>query len=277
MRLLIAITFLSITIATCKEAKQKSTVEKQIDLSQKFKPFLHGVWVPADYVTELVKTKSPHKASNYLKFISEFVIDTNDKSQDSLQVGISLGNHEGSQFVLYFKQGQSLNTLETNISDFGDKNDFNELGYVANVADSFLMLYHYGKNKKIIDQTKYVRVKEVHTGKSLESGFQYMVNKKLVAGTYKTIDVTGQEFIVNLTNDGSVSGFPNRKTYYILTDFVAEDEEGPDEICFDIQTTNQDCYGFIINGDTINLFKPQKNKEDTIPKTSLEYALVKQK
>lgn len=277
MRLLIAITFLSITIATCKEAKQKSTVEKQIDLSQKFKPFLHGVWVPADYVTELVKTKSPHKASNYLKFISEFVIDTNDKSQDSLQVGISLGNHEGSQFVLYFKQGQSLNTLETNISDFGDKNDFYELGYVANVADSFLMLYHYGKNKKIIDQTKYVRVKEVHTGKSLESDFQYMVNKKLVAGTYKTIDVTGQEFIVNLTNDGSVSGFPNRKTYYILTDFVAEDEEGPDEICFDIQTTNQDCYGFIINGDTINLFKPQKNKEDTIPKTSLEYALVKQK
>lgn len=85
MRLLIAITFLSITIATCKEAKQKSTVEKQIDLSQKFKPFLHGVWIPADYVTELVKTKSPHKASNYLKFISELVIDTNDKSQDSLQ------------------------------------------------------------------------------------------------------------------------------------------------------------------------------------------------
>lgn len=278
MRFLIIIIFLSTTIAACNQAKQKRETEKQIGLSQKFKPFIQGVWVPADYVAELVNTKSPHKASDYLKTISEFVIDTNENSQDSLEVGISLGNHEGSQFVLYFKQGQSSNSLLTNINDFDEKKDSYELGYIANVADTFLMLYHYDKNKKLIEQTKYIRVKEVQPGKSLEDGFQYMVNKKLVAGTYKVTDTIGREFIVSLANDGSISGFPNSKTYYILTDFVAEDEEGPDEICFDIQTSNQNCYGFKIIGDTINLFKPLENREDAIIlKSTSIYTLIKQK
>jgi hypothetical protein len=278
MRLLIAIAFLLIIVAACKPAKQKTIIDKQIDLSQKFKPILHGVWVPADYVAELVNTRSPHKASEHLKTISEFVIDTSGNSQDSLEVGISLGNHEGSQFVLYFKKGQSLNSLLTNISDFGDENGSYELGFVANVPDTFLMLYHYDKNKKLIDQTKYIKVKEVQPGKSLEDGFQYMVNKKLIAGIYKATDTTGKEFTVTLDNDGSISGFPNRKTYYTLTDFVAEDEEGPDEICFDIQTSDQNCYGFEMKGDTINLFKPQENKGDTmIQKNPVLYTLVKQK
>ena len=278
MRFLIAIAFLLITIAACKEAEEKTIIKKQTGLSQKFKPFLHGVWVPADYVAELVNTKSPHKASDRLETISEFVIDTSGNSKDSLEVGISLGNHEGSQFVLYFKAGQSSNTLVTNITDFDDKNGFYELGYVPNRADTFLMLYHYDKNKMLLDQTKYIKVKEVQPGKSLEDGFQYMVNKKLIAGTYKATDTSGKEFIVSLANDGSISGFPNAKTYYILTDFVAEDEEGTDEICFDIQTSNQNCYGFQIKGDTINLFRPQENKGDTvIQKNPLIYTLVKQK
>jgi hypothetical protein len=278
MRLLINIAFLLITIIASEPAKQKTKTEKQIDLSQKFKPILHGVWVPADYVAELVNTRSPHKASEHLKTISEFVIDTSGNSLDSLEVGISLGNHEGSQFILYFKQGKSSNSLLTNISDFDDKNGSYELGYKPNVADTFLMLYHYDANKKLIDQNKYIKVKEVQPGKSLEDGFQYMVNKKLIAGIYKATDTTGKEFIVTLGNDGSISGFPNRKTYYILTDFVAEDEEGPDEICFDIQTSDQNCYGFGMKGDTINLFKPQENKDDTTTqKHAVLYTLVKQK
>lgn len=276
MRALISIAFLFVIIAACKQPKQKTITENPVDLSQKFKPFLHGVWIPADYIDELVKTKSPHKASDYLKTISEFVIDTNGTSKDSLEVGVSLGNHEGSQFILYFKQGELPNALVTNISDFDDKNGSYELGYLSNAADSFLMLNHYDKNKKLIDQTKYIKVKEVQPGKSLEDGFQYMVNKKLVAGTYKAIDTLGKEFVVSLSNSGSISGLPDKKTYYILTDFVAEDEEGPDEICFDIQTTEQDCYGIRISGDTFNLFKPQKNK-DTVTKYPVLYTLVRQK
>jgi len=98
-----------------------------------------------------------------------------------------------------------------------------------------------------------------------------------VAGTYKATDTTLKEFMVTLANDGSVSGFANSKTYYILTDFVTEDEEGPDQICFDIQTSDQNCYGFLIKGDTINLFKPKEKKEDTNQKTPIIYTLVKQK
>lgn len=277
MRFLITILFL-FTIAACEQAKQNVKPERQLSLSQKFKPFLHGVWVPTDYIAELVNTKSPHKASDQLKFISEFVIDTSGNSQNSLEVGISLGNHEGSQFVLYFKQGQSPNSLLTNINGFDDKNDSYELGYVTSTVDTFLILYHYNENKKLIDQTEYIRVKEVQPGKSLEDGFQYIVNKKLVAGTYKATDTAGKEFIVSLANNGSVSGFPGSKTYYILTDFVAEDEEGPDEICFDVQISDRNCYGFQVKGDTINLFKSQENKADTlIQKNSVIYTLVKEK
>jgi hypothetical protein len=251
--------------------------DEQLYVSKKFKPILHGVWVPSDYIAELVNTKSPHKASDYLKTISEIVIDTSGDLLDSLDVGISLGNHEGSQFVLYFKQGQSSNALLTSITDLDEKNGSYELGYLANVADTFIILYHYDKNKKLVDQTKYIKVKEVQPGKSLEDGFQYMVNKKLIAGSYKAIDTTGKELMVKLSNDGSISGFPNRKTYYILTDFVAEDEEGPDEICFDIQTSYENCYGFHIKGDTIQFFTPQENKDDTIiQKNPVMYTLVKQ-
>jgi hypothetical protein len=275
MRSWLVIGFL-FTLAACNEPEQKAVPEKQIDLSQKFKPFLHGVWIPADYLTELAKTKSPHKASEQLKLISEFVIDTSGNSKDSLGVDISLGNHEGSQFVLYFKQGQLSNSLVTNFSDFSDKNNFYELGYVSNIADSFLVLYHYNQNKNLIDQTKYIKVKGVQPGKSLEYGFQYMVNKNLLAGTFTATDTTGKEIVVSLTNDGTVSGLPNRKTYYVLTDFVAEDEDGPDEICFDIQTSRQDCYGFQIHGDTLNLFKPEENIKDTVvQKPVVIYSLVR--
>ena len=273
-----AAAFLFVGFVACKQPKQKATSGKQIDLSQKFKPFLHGIWVPADYVTELVNTKSPHKASDYIKFISEFVIDTNSNSRDSLEVGVSLGNHEGSQFVLYFKEGQSSNALVTNISDFEDKSGFYDLGYGKELSDTFLMLYHYNRDKKLIDQTKYIKVKEAKPGKSLEDGFQYMVNKKLVAGSYEATDTTGKKLVVRLYNDGTLSGFPNSKTYYILTDFVAENEEGPDEICFDIQTSNQNCYGFQIKGDTISLFKTQEDKDDTqIANNPVVYTLIKRK
>jgi hypothetical protein len=277
MRLLIVTILALTTVVACEQTKPKVKSEQKLNFSQKFKPFLQGVWVPADYVEELVNTKSPHKASDNLKTISELVIDTSGNLQDSLEVGISLGNHEGSQFVLYFKQGQASNTLATNISDFDDKDGFYELGYVLNPVDTFLLLYHYDKNKKLIGQTKYIRVKEVQPGKSLEDGFQYMVNKKLVAGTYKATDTTGKEFVVRLANDGSISGLPNRKTYYILTDFVAEDEEGPDEICFDIQTSEQNCYGFQIKGDTVKLFMPRENTKDTIIENPVLYTLIKQK
>ncbi|MBO9682674.1 MAG: hypothetical protein J7502_08420, partial [Flavisolibacter sp.] len=180
--------------------------------------------------------------------------------------------------ILFFRQGQSSNALVTKINGFDDQNDFYELGYLLNDADTFLVLHHYNKNKKLIDETKYIRVNEVQPSKSLEYGFQYAVNKKLFSGTYAAIDTTGQEFIVSLTNDGRISGLPNRSTFYILTDFVTEDEESPDQICFDIQTSGQDCYGFEMRGDTISIFKPQKNKKDTTNQANeVIFNLIKQK
>src|SRR5258706_9792077 len=97
-----SLVFLLITLISChttgKDAKQPN------ELIRKFKPFLNGIWITADYIDDVGKTKSPLKSSEKLNFISEFVIDTTKTSEDSIHVGAGMGNHEGGDFVLYFKQ-----------------------------------------------------------------------------------------------------------------------------------------------------------------------------
>ena len=66
-------------------------------------------------------------------------------------------------------------------------------------------------------------------------------------GTYKTVDSSGQTRTLNFSNDGIVTGLPNFKKYYVLTDFVAGPKNNLDEICFDIQTNNQRFLEFVYN------------------------------
>ena len=91
-----------------------------------------------------------------------------------------------------------------------------------------------------------------------------MVNKELVAGFYTVSDSAGNGIKVELTANGKIKGFPGFKNYYIITDFVAADEPMRDEICFEIQTKDQKCYGFKIIADTLDLFGPVKNGQDTL-------------
>lgn len=259
------------------------TTEKQAthsdELIKKFKPFLHGTWIPADYIDDIAKTKSPLKSSGP-GLISEFFIDTAAMKEDSLQISAAFGNHEGGEFILYFRQGQTPTSLLTNLSVDDKEPDSYELGYSANKNDTFLILYHYvQKNKRLLDKKEYIKA-PVNESKNEEdaSGLQYMVNQKLVSGTYKVTDSTGIETQIELTNNGKITGLPGFKTYYILTDFVTEPENITDEICFDIQTKNQKCYGFKIIADTINLFEPAKDEQDSLFKPGATvYKFVKQK
>lgn len=252
MKYIFIISFLSILIS-CNTIDTPAT-DQSNELVQKFKPFLHGVWVPSDYIDAIVKTKSPLKSSEELAFISEFIIDTSAINADSIHVDMALGNHEGSDFILFFKQGQNKTSLLTSISGFENEADSYELGYITGSNDTSLLLYHYDKNKKLVDKTKYIKVSGVEPGHSIEDGFEYIVNQKLISGSYIVTDTIGTGRLVSLDNEGNITGFPGSKTYYIITDFVAESEKITDQICFDIQTANQKCYGFNINNDTINLF-----------------------
>jgi hypothetical protein len=244
---------------------------------QKLKPILSGVWVHADYMGDIVKTQSPFKSSARLTFITELVIDTSGIFADSMRVNIALGNHEGSDFILYFKQGKTRTSLLTGIADFKQEPGSYELGYETNSNDTVLAIYHYDKNQKLLDHTSYIKIAEASSGNKLEDAFQFMVNKKLITGTYEVTDSAGIERLAHLDSDGIITGLPGFRTYYVITDFVASPEDSTDKICFNIQSDQQICYGFEINKDTITLFKAREDEADTLfEKGPALYKFVKQ-
>lgn len=273
---IVIISFL-IVFFSCNSSADQTPLQSTNELIKQFKPFLHGVWVQADYMDDIVKTKSPVKSGKKLTFITEIVIDTSDISADSVIADIALGNHEGSDLILYFKKGKALTSLITNISGFEDEFDSYDLGYEISNNDTGLIIYHYDKNQRLLDKIKYIKVDEVAHGSSLEDGFQYMVNKRLITGSYKVIDNTGFERSVKLSNDGTINGLPGFRTYYVITDFVASPEDSIDQICFDIQTDQQICYAFEIREDTIDLFKAPIHETDTLFKVGpVVYRFVRQ-
>ncbi|HVA97868.1 MAG TPA: hypothetical protein VNG53_03155, partial [Bacteroidia bacterium] len=151
------------------------------------------------------------------------------------------------------------------------ESNFYELGYNISTKDTTLIIYHYNKNKKLLGQLEYKKAP-----KSIESALQYMVNKTLFSGNYKTIDSSGQTLTLNFSNDGIVTGLPNYKKYYVITDFVAGPENNLDEVCFDIQTDNQRCYAYEIKGDTIKLYDIKESNDHTsLQLGQLKYKLVK--
>lgn len=273
---IVIISFL-IVFFSCNSTADRTPLQSTNELIKQFKPFLHGVWVQADYLDDIEKTRSPIKSGKKLTFITEIIIDTSDISADSLIAGIALGNHEGSNMILYFKTGKNSNSLITNIRGFENESDSYDLGYEISKSDTGLIIYHFDKNQKLLDKIEYIKVDEVAHGSNYEEGFQYMVNKKLMAGSYKVIDTTGIERSVQLTNEGIIDGLPGFKTYYVITDFVASPQDSIDQICFDIQTDKQICYAFEIRKDTMDLFKAPINEADTLFRIGpVMYRFVKQ-
>jgi hypothetical protein len=244
----------------------------ELDDSMKiFKSIISGSWAEQAYLDDLVKTKSPVQSQDSLTEIVELETDTSGIKSDSLEVG-AVGIHEGGyDFVVYFRPGITPTSLPTNIKDEEIEMGFYELGYELTNEDTSLIIYHYNKNKKLLDQTRYIKVP-----RNTEGALQYMVNKILFSGNYKAIDSTGEATNIQFSNDGIVTGLPNFKKYYVLTDFVAGPENRVDEVCFDIQTPNQTCYAYQIKADTISLFEEAEKESDTLIVGQLKYKLVRQ-
>jgi hypothetical protein len=248
-------------------------VEKNLVTStpQTFKSIINGDWYQASYIDSIQETKSPFRSQNSLAEYVELSINTNEASGDSLEVGAP-GIHEGTSFVIYLKPGLTSTSFPTNIIDEDTASNFYELSYNISINDTSLIILHYNKDKKLIGQTKYLRVR-----KNSEGALQFMVNKTLFAGNYQAEDSPGNISVLKFTNDGLVTGLPGFKKYYVLTDFVAEPENSVDEVCFDIQTTNQKCYAFEIKGDKIKLYDVKESTDqDTLQRGQLKYKLVKQ-
>ena len=270
-----AIIYFLIMLVSCQTSDK--TTDPPGNLAEKFKPFLNGYWVTSDYIDDLAKTRSPVKSSEKLTYITEFSIDSTGLSGDSTHIGAAFGNHEGGDFILYFRQGHLATSLVTGITDYDTESNSYELGYVVNSHDTSLVLYHYDKNKKLLDKTKYTKAPANKSGDGTLDGFQYLVNKRLISGSYKIFDSSGQEMTSKLTSDGKITGFKEFRTYYIITDFASEPENTTDQICFEIQTKDQKCYGFEFRRDTLNLFEIPKDEMDTLFKPGPPvYKFVKQ-
>ena len=237
---------------------------------QIFKSILNGVWYQASYIDSIQKTKSPFLSRNSLAEYVELYINPDEATGDSLEIGAP-GIHEGTSFMIYFRPGLTHSSLPTNIVDYDSTSNISELGYNISNGDTSLILFNYNKDKRITYQTKYLKAP-----KNSDEPLQYMVNKTLFAGSYKAEDSTSQVSILKFTNDGQLYGLPNYKKYYVITDFEAESDNSVDQVCFDIQTDNQRCYGFTVRADTINLYD-LKESMDTTQFGELKYKLVKQR
>jgi hypothetical protein len=239
--------------------------------ASKLKSIMNGDWYQASYIDSIQKSKSPFRSQNSLAVYVELNIDTSEATGDSIRIEAP-SIHEGTNFIIYFKPGITANSFQTNIRDGEEMNNIYDFSYNISGNDTSLIILRYNKFKKLTGQTKYLRAPQNSAG-----ALQFMVNKTLFAGNYKAEDSSGNISVLEFVNDGLIAGFPGFKKYYILTDFVAGPENNVDRVCFDIQTNNQQCYTFEINGDTIMLFEVKESAgQDSLIRGQLKYRLVKQ-
>jgi len=267
-----------LTLISCSNEKRKTdtnSINHVDSLRQDFNSFYKGVWVLTDYIEEIKKTKSTLKSANKLKDITTLIIKQEMKG-DSVEIGISLNNHEGDSFIAYFSDGKKKNSIKTNIKDYETKSNYFELGYEIIGKDTFLIIYHYDKTNKLIGKKQFTKVLDKQSDKV--DALQYFVNKTLIAGNYLLIDSLGSKMKVTFGIDESLKGFYDFKTYYYCTDYMTGQTPDFDELylktsetddgkCFELKTKNDTIYLYSTTGDEF---------QGTFRLDKLTYRLTKQ-
>lgn len=273
--------FLTIFILTGCSNDKTSIVDNssnQIDsLKQRFIPILNGVWVLTDYIRAIEQTKSPLKAADKLHGVVTMIIEADIKS-DSIYVGASWNNHEGYNFSTFFVKGQKHNSLKTNIPDYDEKTNYYELGFETISNKTFLVLYHYSKSNKLIDKKEFTKVADKQHDNDAAWGLQYIVNEKLFSGSYLLIDSTKSSTTINLKSDGSLTGYSDFKTYYVITDFMGGPETILDGIAFNLNEENSKWFAFRIESDTTFFYSTIGDEEagELLQLDKIKYKLVRQ-
>ncbi|MDP9081619.1 MAG: hypothetical protein M3O71_29760 [Bacteroidota bacterium] len=241
--------------------------KQSAELIQKFKPIIQGVWVKKDYIDKVVATKSPMTAADLASGLTTMYIETDSLKGDSMKVDAGWNNHEGSDLTLKFKPGKTSETIL--LGDF-------DLGYSIKNGDTSIVLYGYDKEKNEHTTTWYV--KAFNKQKNLGDGMGYLINKGLIAGTYKMTDSIGKSSTVTFTALGKVSGFENLKTYSIQNDLGGEPMNNLDNIMFDMDLKTRKDFTFKFNADTLSFYDTKANGDSTeLLVDKLRYKFVRQK
>lgn len=245
-------------------------------LRQNFNTVFKGVWVLSDYLEAIEKTKSLLKSSDKLEGVVTMVIDKIAHA-DSMRIGVSWNNHEGYDFTAYFRQGQNRNSLKTNLPDYEEKTNFYELSYESIGNEIFLWLNHYNKNKQLIDKRRFDKVATTQPDTDLTWGLQYAVNERLFAGNYLLIDSTETLRKVYLKSDGTLTGHPAFKTYYVMTDYLGGPVAMLDKVIFNIDTDRSKGFAFKKLKDTTYLYSTIGDEDagEIVKIVKVQYKLVK--
>jgi hypothetical protein len=277
MRLLIIIFLAAIILFACNSEDIK-TVQTDTNVAdsvrQEFLPVIKGDWVEYRYLENISKTKSPFQAF----MAHEYYITMNvpeEGSGDSIEV--TTGDlHEGGLFTIYLRPGPVPGSLATNIKGEND-NDTYAISYEITKQDTFLYMKRYINNERT-EGFKFIKARDVKTNDEWNGSFEQEVNKRLLAGTYSIAPagIAALDTTVIFKADGSVTGFPGFKTYYVLADFGDGSNE-LDQIFFDFRKESRVNYAFEIKADTINLYDIVKTGEyEKEERGNLKYQLVKQ-
>jgi hypothetical protein len=277
MKHIVTILSIAVLFTACKSGTETQNTEAEA-IAARVKPIIQGTWVMTDYITSLQQTKSPLASSKVLKDIVmlDILADSINDKGDSMGVSGSLNNHEGLAFNIYFRKGHTETAIPMEYTD--NDGSFYELDYTIANNDTTLVVNHYGKDNKVIAKRDFTKWKQPVADYDEPSPLQRTVNKVLFAGKYRATDDAGKTYDWELTNGGILLGVEGHKTYYVFTDFIAE-EEGylVDEMCFDEHEKTQKPFIFSIKGDTTYLYQAKENNERTkIEKGDLKYTLLKQ-
>lgn len=279
MKHLTILILLLLILTSCTNEKTHSVDNQanQIDsLKEKFVPILNGVWVLSTYIDEIEKTKSPLKSSEKLQDIVTLIINATIKS-DSIEVGASLNNHEGYSFTTYFISGKKPNRLKTNIFDYGIQSGFYELGYEILNNQPHLYIYQYDMEGKSLQKKKFSKVLNSQDKNDASWGLQYIVNEKLFSGNFLLLDSTNNGTMITLKSDGTITGDPNLKDYYVFTDFGGGPETILDGIVFNRDEKNSSWFAFKIENDTTFLYTTIGDEEagEILQIDKIKYKLVR--
>jgi hypothetical protein len=287
MKNILSLFLLLFVLISCKSNSKQPVKDSAVNvkiadpthvLIEQFGPIIQGVWVKSDYINDLVLTKSPYASRKKLDGTAAFTIEMDLVEKDSVVVGASLNNHEGSSFALVFRKGHRATSLVTRMKDYDLKTNYFELGYNIAGRDTSLILYHYNRGNHIIDSTKYTKVLSKQFGVDMDNGVEYITNKLLITGNYTTTDTTGTALNIKFMNDGKVLGFPDFVKYFINTDFVAGPENDLDQLYFDDYEKNQKQFLFKIKADTLNIYDVNESADSIhLEWGKLKYKLVKVK
>jgi hypothetical protein len=237
-------------IGSCNNSKSNSTLslEKQ-QVNSQVKYDFTGVWVRKDYIENLKKTHSPYKSFDYLENVSSLLIKKGNT--DVIEVGLSLGNHEGSSTKImnkkdgYFIQ-LSLEGKDEWIPIFLDQNIF----------------FKY-EDKKY----EFIKVlNEVPQDASAGIGIQAITNKVLLGGKiFSNADISEN---ISFKENGTISNFKNYKTYEVITDFMTD----PDPMDFMIlkSATEETGFHFKLTNENLTLYKFNEEIDDF----ELKYTLL---